>query len=147
MTSLGGMYCGRTQSSLCRVGSEDARRSPQRQNRRMDIWPAIYILASAGNGTLYIGVTSSIEDRISIHKQDLLRGFTRKYGVHRLVYYEFHETMEAAIKREKQLKKWNRQWKLRLIEGMNPEWADLYDAFWHAVKEGPADRARFHRGQ
>ena len=87
----------------------------------MDIWPAIYILTSARNGTLYIGVTSGIEDRISIHKQDLLPGFTAKYGVHLLVYFEFHETMDAAIKREKQLKKWNRQWKLRLIEEMNPE--------------------------
>jgi putative endonuclease len=111
----------------------------------MDTCPAIYILASGRNGTLYIGVTSSIEDRISIHKQDLLHGFTRKYGVHTLVYYEFHETMDGAIKRENRLKKWNRQWKLRLIEGMNPEWADLYDAYWHALKVGPADNARFHR--
>ncbi len=69
----------------------------------MIIWPAVYILASARNGTLYIGVTSSIEDRISIHRQDLLSGFTSKYGVHMLVYYEFHDTIEAAIRREKQL--------------------------------------------
>jgi putative endonuclease len=113
----------------------------------MTIWPAVYILTSARNGTLYIGVTSSIEDRISIHRQDLLNGFTRKYGVHILVYYEFHETMDAAIRREKQLKKWNRQWKLRLIEQMNPEWNDLYDAYWHAVKAGPADLARQRSGQ
>ena len=113
----------------------------------MIIWPAVYILASARNGTLYIGVTSSIEDRISIHRQDLLVGFTSKYGLHMLVYYEFHETMDDAIRREKQLKKWNRQWKLRLIEEMNPEWADLYDAFWHTVKEGPADIARRRREQ
>ena len=78
---------------------------PQGHHQLMDIWPAIYILASARNGTLYVGVTSSIEDRISIHKQDLLQGFTRKYGVHTLVYFEFHETMDDAIKREKRLKK------------------------------------------
>ena len=113
----------------------------------MDIWPAIYILASARNGTLYVGVTSSIEDRISIHKQDLLQGFTRKYGVHTLVYFDFHETMDDAIKREKRLKKWNRQWKLRLIESMNPEWVDLYDTYRHAVEEAPADIIRFHRNR
>ncbi len=109
--------------------------------------PAVYILASGRYGTLYIGVTSSLEDRISIHRQDLVASFTRKYGVHTLVYYEFHDSMDAAIKREKQLKKWNRQWKLRLIEEMNPQWTDLYDAFWHALKDGPADTALLHRGQ
>ncbi|MEQ1612465.1 MAG: GIY-YIG nuclease family protein [Hyphomicrobiaceae bacterium] len=111
----------------------------------MNICPAVYILASARNSTLYIGVTSSIEDRISIHRQDRIAGFTSKYGVHSLVYYEFHETMDEAIRREKRLKKWNRQWKLRLIEQMNPEWSDLYDAYWHAVKAGPADLTRHRR--
>ena len=109
--------------------------------------PAVYILASGRNGTLYIGVTSSIEDRVSIHRQDLVPGFTSKYGVHGLVYYEFHDTMDATIKREKRLKKWNRQWKLRLIEAMNPQWLDRYDAFCHAVKPGPADLARRTRDE
>jgi hypothetical protein len=67
--------------------------------------------------------------------------------VHRLVYYEMHKTMEAAILREKRLKKWNRAWKLRLIEGMNPEWEDLFDEFWGAISEGPADRSRRHIGR
>ncbi len=105
--------------------------------------PCVYILASRPNGTLYIGVTSSIENRIGVHKRDLLEGFTKTYGVHMLVYYEFHRTMEAAITREKRMKKWNRQWKLRVIEEMNPEWADLFDAFHHALLSGPADQARF----
>jgi putative endonuclease len=71
--------------------------------------PCVYILASARNGTLYIGVTSDLVGRMSVHIQDLLPGFTASYRVHRLVYYEMHATMEAAIAREKQLKKWNRQ--------------------------------------
>ena len=111
----------------------------------MEKFPAVYILASGHNGTLYIGVTSALEDRVSIHRQDLMASFTRKHGVHMLVYYEFHDTMETAIRREKQFKKWNRQWKLRLIEEMNPQWYDLYDACWHALKSGPADVARFYR--
>ncbi len=94
-----------TQSTRRNLASAVALRLPQGHHQLMDIWPAIYILASARNGTLYVGVTSSIEDRISIHKQDLLQGFTRKYGVHTLVYFEFHETMDDAIKREKRLKK------------------------------------------
>lgn len=107
--------------------------------------PAVYILASERNGTLYIGVTSAIEDRVSIHKQDLLDGFTKKYGVHLLVYYEFHDDMDNAIRREKRLKKWNRAWKIRLIEGMNPEWKDLFYEFHYALREGPADVQRFHQ--
>ncbi len=108
-------------------------------------FPAVYILASQRNGTLYIGVTSALLDRISIHKQDLVDGFTKKYGVHRLVYYECFATMGEAIKREKRLKKWNRAWKIRLIEQMNPEWEDLFDEFWGAIKDGPADAARLGR--
>jgi putative endonuclease len=89
--------------------------------------PCVYILASDRNGTLYIGVTSDLEGRMSIHVQELVPGFSAKYHVHQLVYYEMHETMEAAIKREKQLKKWNRLWKLRLIEQAKPEWVDLFN--------------------
>lgn len=104
--------------------------------------PHVYILASRRNGTLYIGVTSSLENRVSLHKQDFVEGFTKRYRVHHLVYYEMHATMTEAIRREKQLKKWNRAWKIRLIEQMNPEWLDLFDEFWGAVREGPADLGR-----
>ncbi len=90
--------------------------------------PAVYILASKRNGTLYIGVTSDLVQRVWQHKNDVVEGFTKKYGVHRLVYYELHDDMENAIIREKRLKKWNRAWKLRLIEEMNPNWDDLYDS-------------------
>ncbi len=86
----------------------------------------VYILASKRNGTLYIGVTNNLVRRIWEHKNDLVEGFTKKYGVHRLVWYEIVDTPLAAITREKQLKKWNRVWKLRLIEEMNPDWKDLY---------------------
>jgi putative endonuclease len=88
--------------------------------------PCVYILASHRNGTLYIGVTSDLTKRVWEHKQDLVKGFTSKYGVHCLVYYEVHGDMVPAITREKQLKKWRRQWKLRLIEEHNPEWRDLW---------------------
>jgi len=84
------------------------------------------MLASRRNGVLYIGVSSEPWDRINAHKQGLIEGFTNKYGVKTLVYLEFHKSMEEAIKREKQLKKWNRGWKVRLIEQMNPEWQDLW---------------------
>ena len=104
--------------------------------------PSVYMLASGRNGTLYIGVTSSLEDRVSLHKQKLIDGFTKRYGVHHLVYYEMHATMPEAIRREKQLKKWNCAWKIRLIERMNSEWVDLFDEFWGAVCEGPADLQR-----
>jgi putative endonuclease len=102
----------------------------------------VYIMANKRNGTLYVGVTSEVFIRVGTHKQDLIEGFTKRYGVHRLVYYEMHETMGGAILREKRLKKWNRAWKLRLIEGMNPEWEDLFDEFWGAIDDGPADIAR-----
>ena len=89
--------------------------------------PCIYILASDRNGTLYVGVTADLARRIWLHKTGQLDGFTKRYAVHRLVYVEFHETMEAAIVREKQIKKWWRAWKLELIEKTNPQWQDLYD--------------------
>jgi len=88
--------------------------------------PAVYILASKRNGTLYIGVTSFLIQRFYQHKNDLAEGFSRRYRVHSLVYYELHTTMAAAITREKQLKKWNRAWKLQLIEAENPRWIDLW---------------------
>lgn len=88
--------------------------------------PCVYILASKQNGTLYIGVTSNICKRIWEHKNDVIKGFTQKYQTHLLVWYELHPTMDSAISREKSLKKWNRIWKLRLIEQLNPDWLDLY---------------------
>jgi putative endonuclease len=87
----------------------------------------VYILASKRNGTLYIGMTNSLLRRVAEHKSGVVEGFTKKYGVHRLVWYEVAHTPLAAITREKQLKKWNRAWKVRLIEAKNPDWNDLYD--------------------
>jgi putative endonuclease len=89
--------------------------------------PCVYILSSQRNGTLYIGVTSDLIRRVWEHKNNLVEGFTKKYGVHQLVYFEFHDDMVSAITREKQIKKWNRDWKLRLIEEQNPDWKDLYE--------------------
>jgi putative endonuclease len=89
--------------------------------------PAVYILASKRNGTLYIGVTSDLQKRAWEHKNDLVEGFTKRYRVHRLVYYELHDDMALAISREKQMKKWNRAWKLELIERENPDWRDLWE--------------------
>ncbi len=85
------------------------------------------MLASQQNGTLYIGVTSNLSHRIGEHKQHVVKGFTEKYGVDKLVWYEVYDSIEQAIAREKQLKKWNRSWKLALIEKDNPEWNDLAD--------------------
>jgi putative endonuclease len=89
--------------------------------------PAVYILASRRNGTLYVGVTSDLHKRIWEHKHHVVPGFTEHYGVHTLVHYELFGSMEAAIVREKRLKKWNRVWKLRLIEERNPQWRDLWE--------------------
>ncbi|PCI59640.1 MAG: endonuclease [Gammaproteobacteria bacterium] len=88
--------------------------------------PVLYILANKRNGTLYIGVTSDLIKRIWQHKNNSVAGFTKKYNVHTLVYFEQHQEMMEAIKREKQLKKWNRSWKINLIEKGNPDWDDLY---------------------
>ena len=88
--------------------------------------PVLYILASKKNGTLYVGVTSNLLQRIWQHKNNLVEGFTQKYNVHRLVYFEQHQEMINAIKREKQIKKWQRSWKIRLIEKNNSDWNDLY---------------------
>lgn len=92
----------------------------------MDRPPAVYILTSKRNGTLYIGVTGDLRKRVWEHKHDLMDGFTRRYKVHMLVWYELHSDMSSAIIREKQLKKWNRKWKLQLIERINPQWKDLW---------------------
>jgi putative endonuclease len=88
--------------------------------------PAVYILASKRNGTLYIGVTSDLIKRTWEHKNNLVEGFTKRYGVHQLVWYELHESMESAILREKRLKEWKRKWKQELIEITNPHWQDLF---------------------
>ncbi len=89
--------------------------------------PCVYMLASKPRGTLYVGVTSDLVQRVWQHKSDFVEGFTSRHKVHNLVWYEVHETMESAIVREKTLKKWNREWKIRLIEEGNPAWADLYE--------------------
>ena len=88
--------------------------------------PCVYILASKRDGTLYVGVTSDLIRRVWQHKNDLVEGFTKRYGVHTLVWHESHETMESAITREKNLKRWKRDWKIDLIQKANPSWRDLY---------------------
>jgi len=87
----------------------------------------VYILSSKRNGTLYVGVTSNLIKRVDEHKNDVVAGFTKKYKVHNLVWYETHDNAVSAISREKQIKKWKRQWKLQLIEKDNQKWIDLYD--------------------
>lgn len=89
--------------------------------------PCVYILASHRNGTLYTGVTSSLKKRVWEHKNNVVEGFTKRYGVHTLVWYESHSNMNSAITREKALKEWKRRWKLELIERINPDWRDLYE--------------------
>lgn len=86
----------------------------------------VYILASSFRGTLYIGITSNLVKRVYEHKHDLVEGFTKRYKVHDLVYYEHTTDVNIALQREKRMKKWNRAWKLELIEKSNPEWRDLY---------------------
>ena len=90
-----------------------------------DVVPMVYCMASKRNGTLYIGVTSNLMQRVAQHRAGTLGGFSERYGTKWLVWFEAHATMENAITREKQLKKWNRAWKIRLIEEANPEWRDL----------------------
>jgi len=89
--------------------------------------PAVYILTNRRYGTLYIGVTSNLPARVWLHRNDVVAGFTKRYGTHRLVYFEMCASMIAAIAREKQLKEWRRAWKLQLIDGFNHEWRDLWD--------------------
>ena len=101
--------------------------------------PCVYILASAKDGILYIGVTSNIYQRMAEHDQGLIEGFTKKYGIKVLVYYEHFETMPEAIQREKRLKEWRRAWKVRLIKNMNPEWQKLFDRSTGEIAFGPSD--------
>jgi putative endonuclease len=91
----------------------------------------VYLLASDRNGTLYVGVTSDLVRRVYEHKNKILRGFTSQYGVDRLVWFETYDDPTNAIAREKDIKKWRRAWKLRLIEQSNPQWVDLYDQISH----------------
>ena len=107
--------------------------------------PCVYMLANRRNGTIYVGVTSDLLARIAEHKQDLIEWFTKKYGVHCLVYYELHEAMDVAITREKRIKQWKRAWKTRLIESMNPEWIDLFNECAGTILDGPADLSRVTR--
>ena len=86
----------------------------------------VYILASKKNGTLYIGVTNDLTKRVYQHKNNLVEGFTQKYGIHKLVDYEIFKNIQDAITREKNIKKWKRKWKIELIEELNPNWKDLY---------------------
>jgi putative endonuclease len=94
----------------------------------MDKQACVYLLANKRNGTLYLGVTSNLVKRVWEHKNNVLEGFTRRYQIHNLVWYEQHADMNAAIAREKSMKKWKRDWKIDLIEKENPEWEDLYDS-------------------
>jgi putative endonuclease len=87
----------------------------------------VYMMASGFNGTIYIGVTSDLKKRVWEHKNNVSEGFTEKYDVHNLVWFEGHEAAESAIKREKQMKEWQREWKINRIRELNPEWNDLYD--------------------
>jgi putative endonuclease len=88
--------------------------------------PCVYMLASAPRGTLYVGSTSDLPGRVWQHKNDLVPGFTRKYGVHTLVWFEVHESMESGVQREHRIKQWKRLWKIQLIETTNQDWRDLY---------------------
>lgn len=101
-----------------------------------DAWIAAYIMASARNGTLYTGVTSTLPDRVRQHKLGIFDGFSKDFGCKTLVWYEMHSTMILAIKREKRIKRWRRDWKLALIEAENPRWRDLSDG-WFETPEGP----------
>ena len=96
----------------------------------MEKQSCVYILANKRNGTLYVGATSDLPKRIWEHKSKVVEGFTNKYGVDKLVWYEIDHTMESAIQRENTIKKWRREWKLRIIEEMNPGWKDLYEGLF-----------------
>ncbi len=104
--------------------------------------PCTYILCSRRNGILYVGVMSALPLRMFQHVQGLVDGFTKRYGIKQLVYYEMHETMPEAIAREKQLKSWRRAWKVKLIMSVNPEWVNLFDESSGEVLDGPADVER-----
>ncbi|MGY0557974.1 GIY-YIG nuclease family protein [Lysobacter sp. A421] len=99
----------------------------------MEKQPSVYLLASSRNGTLYIGVTSDLVTRVWQHREHVVEGFSARHDVTRLVWYEQHDVMESAIQREKRIKKWNREWKLRLIDSFNPSWRDLWPDIIGAV--------------
>ena len=103
----------------------------------------VYIMASKRNGTLYIGTTGDLLKRVWQHKKNVVEGFTQRYQVHRLVYFDQTEDVKAAITREKQMKKWNRAWKLRLIEERNPEWRDLFDELSGGSREVGEEKTGF----
>ena len=94
----------------------------------MEKQPCVYLLSNSKRGTLYLGVTSDIVKRVWEHKNNLVEGFSEKYSIHQLVWYEQHVDMKSAIEREKSMKKWKRDWKIALIEEQNPEWRDLYES-------------------
>jgi putative endonuclease len=100
----------------------------------------VYILASKPRGTLYIGVTNDLVRRVYEHKNEIIEGFTKRYGVHLLVHYEQCKNVASVIWREKRLKKWNREWKLQLIERENPEWRDLYLDLVDSMDSPPSRR-------
>jgi putative endonuclease len=102
--------------------------------------PCVYILASKPYGTLYAGVTSDLHQRMAQHEQGLIEGFTKKYDIKMLVYYEMHAMMDAAIAREKSLKRWRREWKYRLIGQMNPEWENLFNPETGEISFGSIDQ-------
>ncbi|KRB82575.1 endonuclease [Sphingomonas sp. Root710] len=102
----------------------------------MDKEPAVYILSSGRHGTLYIGVTSDLLGRVYQHRESLIKGFTSRYGVSHLVHFERFDDMVSAITREKQLKKWNRAWKIELIEARNPHWEDLAETMFGFTSKG-----------
>ena len=120
-------------------------RSRRLSSNELTMTPCVYILASARDGILYIGVTSNLGKRMAEHDEGLIEGFTKRYGVKQLVYYEMHVTMPDAILREKRLKEWKRAWKVRLIESFNPEWLNLFDAETGEIAFGPADVDRERR--
>ena len=110
----------------------------------MERLPCVYLLASGFHGTLYTGVTSNLLGRVWQHREEVTGGFTKRYGVKRLVWFEVHETMESAIRREKSIKRWHRQWKVQLVEAENPTWRDLAEEFGFdplvKKKVGPGSR-------
>ena len=108
----------------------------------MDKQPAVYILVSARNGTLHGGVTSNLVTRVWQHRDHAVNGFTDKYRIIRLVWYEMHGTMESAILREKRIKKWRRSWKIEVIEERNPYWNDLWDEITGQSKDAGSPRSR-----
>jgi len=125
----GALALGRIRRCMARGQSFPRRR--ESTNHPMSREYYVYILASKPNGTLYIGMTNNLARRVWEHQQGLLEGFTKKYNVHRLVYCESFPRPRDAIQREKCLKKWNRAWKIRLIESVNPGWEDLSHTVMH----------------